>query len=304
MVILAPYQKTLGAQTEETVVERFFASLAITNRTHDFFVDWDKVRHNVQALSAEIALLGSLAGSAQPEANLRLLLRRYPEVARAIPILVAVRDLKFKVLEDVQSVQQYSDYDFSKLTLTQDDVEAIVRFCAKTGISSMLASTQALRDYVLGVEVGTDTNARKNRSGTAMEDLISPVVDQLAREQKGLRVRKQKRFSELAQLDGIPAPRGLEDRRFDIVVLTDTRRFNIEINFYAGGGSKPQEIVDSYINRHRELTQAGWELIWATDGYGWKSGASQMRKAFRDMSYVLNIDFVRRGVLSAILTAR
>jgi len=55
--------------------------------------------------------------------------------------------------------------------------------------------------------------------------------------------------------------------------------------------------VDSYINRKNELQANGWEFIWITDGNVWKRSASQLTKAFREMEYVMNIDFTNRGLL-------
>ncbi|MFQ5874961.1 MAG: type II restriction endonuclease [Dehalococcoidia bacterium] len=302
MTNLRPYQDTLGVREEQELVDLFLDSLAATNRTHDFFVDWVKVRNNAESLKTEIALLGSVAGAEDPATELRSLLHKYPGAVKAIPILIAVRDLKFRVLEDIQEARQYIDYDFSKSQLADSDISVIVSFCIRTGITSLFKSVQALRDYVTGVEVGTDTNARKNRSGSSMERLIYPLLEQLAPEVQGMRVITEKKFSDLESL-GVSTPPGLKDRRFDIVVLTASQRFNIETNFYAGGGSKPQEIVDSYINRKNELARAGWRFVWVTDGHGWRSGANQMRKAFREMDYILNLEWVRRGLLTEVLTA-
>ena len=268
MVVLGPYQKTLGICSEEELVERFLSSLAITNRTHGFFVDWRKVNANVQELKTEIALLGCLAGSTNPEEDLRALLMRYPEVSKAIPILIAIRDLKLTVLEDLEASETYAEYDFSKAKLSSAEIDRIVRFCSKTGITSILTSLQGLRDYVTGVEVGTDTNARKNRSGNSMERLVNASLDELSEKPQNMKVRTQQKFSRLEKSENITVPLSLRDRKFDIAILLDNDRFNVETNFYSGTGSKPQEIVDSYIYRHQELNEAGWKFIWVTDGHG------------------------------------
>ncbi len=89
--------------------------------------------------------------------------------------------------------------------------------------------------------------------------------------------------------------------KFDYAVKTTGGWFNIEVNFYSGQGSKPQEIVDSYINRNNELKQSKWQFIWITDGMGWKSGVNQLSKAFKEMDYVLNISFAKSGMLQEIL---
>ncbi len=302
MAALKPYEETLAIRNENELVDLFLKTLVPTNRTYDFFVDWHKVRSNVERLKIEIALLGSVAGSRNPEEALRKLLVRYPESSKAIPILIAVRQRKFQVLENLETAEGYADFDFSKPELSASEIEHIVGFCTKTGITSLLASLQDLRGYITGVEVGLDTHARKNRSGRSMERLVETFVSRLAKLHPGLEVRTQQKFSALERIKGVAVPDRLRDRRFDMVVTLDGRPFNVETNFYSGTGSKPQEIVDAYINRQQELDEAGWKLIWVIDGYGWRGMENQVRMAFKDVDYVLNLEFVRRGVLSAVLS--
>jgi len=303
MVILDCYSKVLTSKDPESLVEVFLETLAETNRTYDFFVDWQKVHQNVDSLKVELAILSSIVGSTQPEDELRSLLRRYPEATRAIPILVAVREQRFKVLEDVGAAFQYSEFDFRALPLNNEDIEKIVKFCSRTGIPNLLGSIKILHDYVYGVEVGLDSNARKNRSGKAMENLIYPILASLAGERKDVTVVSEKKFSYVEREFGRTVPGGLRDRRFDIVVLAHRWQANIETNFYAGTGSKPQEIVDAYLNRQRELRLANWKFIWITDGFGWSGGANQLRKACLEMDYILNAHFVRQGILKDILNS-
>jgi type II restriction enzyme len=76
---------------------------------------------------------------------------------------------------------------------------------------------------------------------------------------------------------------------------------NIEVNFFSGSGSKPQEIVDSYIERQNELRENGFEFIWITDGIGWREQKNQIEKGFVKIDYLLNLHFVRIGLLEEFL---
>jgi hypothetical protein len=69
---------------------------------------------------------------------------------------------------------------------------------------------------------------------------------------------------------------------------------NIETNYFSGAGSKPEEIVDSYINRRNELVKNDWSFIWITDGDVWRSSENQILKAFGNLDYVFNIEFYER----------
>jgi type II restriction enzyme len=166
---------------------------------------------------------------------------------------------------------------------------------------NFLKTVTNLKDYLTGVEVGLDTHARKNRSGSAMELAVLPLMQTLVESNKGLSLLFQKQFKDVEKSWGLSVPTTLRERRFDYVIKKDKTLINIEVNFFAGGGSKPQEIVDSYINRQNELYAEGWKFIWITDGRGWKAGKNQIQRAIKEIDYVLNLDFVRRGLLEHII---
>jgi len=57
------------------------------------------------------------------------------------------------------------DIDFSSRDTSTERVNQLVTFAEKTGLLTLLSSVTQPQDYLLGVEVGLDSNARKNRSG-------------------------------------------------------------------------------------------------------------------------------------------
>jgi len=130
-----------------------------------------------------------------------------------------------------------------------------------------------------------------------MESLIAPILKRI----KGITIYSQTSFEKVAAANKISIDPGLSSRKFDYVVKKGDKYFNIEVNYYSGQGSKPQEIVDSYINRNHELKKSGWGFIWITDGVGWKSGINQLSKAFKEMDYVLNVSLAKKGILQDIL---
>ena len=90
---------------------------------------------------------------------------------KAIPILIAKRE-KVVIIKD--AIQDYY-YNFTKMNYS---IEEYAMFMRKTGIYDLLENhlVSNLYDYVTGVEVGMDTNARKNRTGDAMEDLVESYI--------------------------------------------------------------------------------------------------------------------------------
>ena len=70
---------------------------------------------------------------------------------------------------------------------------------------------------------------------------------------------------------------------------------NIEVNFFSGAGSKPEEIIDSYINRQRDLRKNQIEFALITDGQCWNRAENQLRKGFRHLNYLLNFKMLKSG---------
>ena len=304
MAIVQVYRTLLGLSGSDAIAERFLATLLRTNKTHEFFVDWNKVRRNVEAHRFEISVLNAVCGSVQVKADLKEAIARHPEVVGIFPLIIAVRHARLEVLnEDSTGMLAPLDYDFSgSKVLSSEEADKMVYFCCKTGIVDLFESLRltSLRDYLLGVEVGTDTNARKNRSGTWMERQIDRHLSEAARAMPGSEIITQKTFAHVQEM-GHAVPASLLNRRFDIFYNWHKANINIETNYFGGGGSKPQEIVDSYIDRQRQLAASGWRFILITDGMGWDAGANQLRRGILELDFMMNLTFVSSGLLKAAI---
>jgi len=178
MVDMEVYWDTLKIEDSGSVIDEFIKTIVDTNRSYSFFVDWKKVISNAAKYRLEINILNSLLGSGDLKRDLKVLLEKYPEVTQVIPILVAVRDLRLKIIEDFSATDvNIVQFDFTPQgKLSEGEIEKIINFCEKSGIFYLFADKHIknLEDYIFGVEVGMDTNARKNRSGKAMEILLEP----------------------------------------------------------------------------------------------------------------------------------
>lgn len=304
MANLEFYRQQLNISSLEDVCKTLSDTLIKTNHTYDFFVNWSKVAQNRDAFKYEVALLKSLRNSTKPTADLRDLLNRYPEVVKVIPILLACRDGIIKVLNAIQPDIKYRTFDFSKNNYSAKEIDGIVEFTEKTGLLDMLCQMESATDYLLGVEVGLDTNARKNRSGLFLEKMAREVMIDLESRYPDIKWLEQKNFKYVEAELGISAPPALRDRKFDHVIVSKGKATNIEVNFYGGTGSKPGEIVSSYINRGEVLSSKGWKFVWLTDGEGWKSMQNSLRVGVEYIDYVLNAYLLREGLLEKIILAQ
>lgn len=294
----------LGTLTEDSVRQAFLASLIDSNRDTSFFVDWKKVRQNVESQRRALEKLTVVRGNRSPLEELQRILVDSPEVARVIPLLVAWRAKTGKVLrESPTGVLRSESFDFSGLRhLSDTEARAMADFAKASGGLQVLEETSDLGAYLLGIEAGMDTNARKNRSGKFMEAHVEPHIQRACAINPSWRLFDHKTFADV-QKTGLKVPAGLLEREFDYAIVGPEKPLSIEVNYYEKEGSKPQEIVDSYIQRSHELKAAGWEFVWITEGPCWKGDTPQIRKAFPVLSAILNLDFCRRGVLDQVLGA-
>ncbi len=295
------YKKHLNLSSIDEICKALSDTLIETNYTYDFFVNWDKVNKNRDAFKYEVALLKSLKNSSNPVNDFCDLLTEYPEVIKVIPILLACRDGIIKVLNSIETGLQYKSFNFSKRSYDAKEINDIGHFTKKTGLLDMLCKMDSATDYLLGVEVGLDTNARKNRSGLFLEKMVTETLKELSDRNPDLVFVEQKSFGYVENKYNVRIPPTLKDRKFDYAVINKGKATNIEVNFYSGTGSKPSEIVSSYTDRNRVLTSAGWKFVWLTDGMGWKKMQRPLHVGVDNMDYVINSKLLREGLLEKII---
>jgi len=301
MADISFYKQHLNVSTVDEICKALSDTLIQTNYTYDFFVNWTKVTKNRDAFKYEVALLKSLKNSTNPVSDLRDLLTKYPEVVKVIPILLACRDGLIKVLNSLETDLQYKTFDFSKSNYNATDISDITHFAKNTGLLEILCKMDSTTDYLLGVEVGLDTNARKNRSGLFLETMVTETLSELSSRNPSLLFVEQKSFGYVEDKYSVRIPSTLRDRKFDYAVINDGKATNIEVNFYSGTGSKPSEIISSYINRGEVLSSAGWKFVWLTDGMGWRKMRNPLRVGVENMNFVINAYLLRKGLLESIL---
>jgi len=297
------YKKYLNLSTVDEICKALSDTLIETNYTYDFFVSWSKVTKNRDAFKYELALLKSLKNCSNPVSDFRDLLNQYPEVIKVIPILLACRDGILKVLNSIETGFKHKTFDFSKKMYDNQEIDDIVKFTKNTGLLDILCQMDSATDYLLGVEVGLDTNARKNRSGLFLEKMATETLKELSARNPELVFIGQKSFRYVEDKYHVKIPPTLRDRKFDYAVINKGKATNIEVNFYSGTGSKPSEIISSYINRGEVLSSAGWKFVWLTDGQGWKKMQRPFHIGVENIDYVINAHLLRKGVLEEIINA-
>lgn len=263
---------------------------------YTYYVDFEKIYKNVDKVKVELNILNSLIGSKNIEEEFQNILIKYPETLECIPLLLAVRSREIFVKDEINEYL----FKFDKMVYSMKDY---IRFMKESGLFDLLQNhiINNLYDYVLGIEVGLDSNGRKNRGGHLMENLVESYIikagykkDVNYFKEMYLKDIEKKWNLDLSEMSG----NNTSTKRFDFVIKTDNQVYVIETNFYSAGGSKLNETARSYKMLAQESKKVdGVTFIWFTDGTGWNSARKNLEETFNELETMYNIDDLENGIL-------
>lgn len=266
---------------------------------YTYYVDFKKIYKNVDKVKVELNILNSLIGSKNIEEEFQNILVKYPETLECIPLLLAVRSREIFVKDEINEYL----FKFDKMVYSMKDY---IKFMKESGLFDLLQNhiINNLYDYVLGIEVGLDSNGRKNRGGHLMENLVESYIikagykkDVNYFKEMYLKDIEKKWNLDLSEMSG----HNTSTKRFDFVIKTDKQVYVIETNFYSGGGSKLNETARSYKMLAQESKKVeSVTFIWFTDGTGWNSARKNLEETFNELETLYNIDDLENGILEKL----
>lgn len=272
---------------------------------YGYYIDFEKVHRNVDNIKVELNILNSLIGSKNIEVDFENLMRKYPEVLKCIPLLLAVRANEIYCQDE--NGGHLFQFDFGKYPPNSHvHYERYKYFMRETGLFDLLENhiVNNLVDYATGVETGLDSNGRKNRGGHLMEDLVESFI-QKAGFVKGVNYFKEMYIHQITDKWNIDlsaiSNQGKMEKRFDFVVKTPNMIYGIETNFYGSGGSKLNETARSYKTLAWETEEIdGFTFVWFTDGKGWTSARYNLEETFDVMEHIYNINDMENGIITEV----
>lgn len=278
--------------------EDWFKTFTNSICTYDYYVDFEKVYRNVQKYKIELNILNSLIGSENIRDDFLSVLKRYPEVLNCIPLLLAIRINTRKKEVFATDFEKEINYRFDNL---EQSPEEYFYFMEKTGLVDMIENKKIknLYDYAIGIEVGLDSNARKNRGGHLMENLVESYIKKI----DNIKYHKELKSTDLEKLYNIDLSNitnsGKNIKRLDFVIESNDKIYGVETNFYNSSGSKLNETARSYkyIAENSKDIQ-NFEFVWITDGQGWKSVKNNLSETYEIMDYIFNINDLKNGALN------
>jgi type II restriction enzyme len=270
----------------------------------DYFVNWGKVLGNVRELEIDLNTLNYLVGKPDVDNEFAALLEKQPQLVRVLPILLATREKTFDILLNASCGHlQYKNFTIKpKTALSKDEIADICEFANKTGLLSLFRDKviRSVPDYVLGVEVGLDSNGRKNRGGTTMETLVGEFIKGVCDTNQYQFIR-QATAAEIGHRWGIKVQVDKSSRRFDFAICKGQALYLVETNFYGGGGSKLKATAGEYKSLFDFLAMQKIHFIWITDGLGWKKTMRPLEETFNHIDYTFNLKMVMSGLFAEIL---
>ena len=260
----------------------FLSQLSKTNATLDYFVDFNKVTRNVHKIAIKLNQLNYLIGKENIEEAINELYEENPKVFEVLDILIAVRNKKTKTFNNNGIVVSLEGYFSSP--------KGILEYIHETRLEEVFKNKEItnLVDYVFGIEVGLDTNARKNRGGKNMSKAVSLFFDR-----GGIFYKTEVNSTLFLDIESL----GVDVKRFDFVIKTKKKTYLIETNFYNTGGSKPNEVARAYSEVAPKINQyENYEFVWITDGQGWFKAKNKLEEAFNTIPSIYNLTTLSKFV--------
>ena len=259
-----------------TPFQLFVSQLSETNATLGYFTDFAKIRSNVKKIAIKLNQLNYLIGKTDLKEAIRDLYQENPKVFEILDILIAIRkNKKAKTFNNQGEIVALDSYFYSP--------DKIFEYIQETGLAEVFQNKDVtnLVDYVFGIEVGLDTNARKNRGGDNMANAVALLFNS-----ENLLFESEVSSTLFPEITSL----GVDVKRFDFVIKTRQKTYFIETNYYNSGGSKLNEVARAYSDVAPKINQyPNYEFVWITDGQGWLTAKNKLEAAFNIIPCVYNL---------------
>lgn len=254
----------------------FISQLTETNATLDYFTDFTKIKSNVNRIAIKLNQLNYLIGAPNLNAAVKEIFDENPKAFEVLDILIAIRkNRNAKTFNNKGNIVMIDSYFATPASICE--------YIEETGLGEIFRNKDVknLVDYVFGIEVGLDTNARKNRGGENMSKAVSLFFDKA-------NVKYKKEVSNTIYPEIVSL--GADVKRFDFVIKTKKKTYLIEANYYNSGGSKLNETARSYSDVAPKINQYdNFEFVWITDGQGWLSAKNKLEEAYNIIPSLYNL---------------
>lgn len=178
----------------------------------------------------------------------------------------------------------------------EDVAEGAARLLLALGLKRVL-ERKHLKDLLMGVQIGLESHRRKNVGGKCFELEVGKTLRRIVQE-------VSERTGIVVEVGGkrkINYGEGLNKKVDFTITVKGQMLFGIETNFYTTPGSKPTEIKRSYGNIRRGFLEVGLDLIWVTDGKGYRGMRRSLRDAYVILPNIYNLHQLRQHLADDLI---
>jgi len=258
--------------SSEAFRDEFLATLMHGVIPRRGFINWQAIARKVAANRNSLLFFSDLPSSRErfiAEFSDALTAHDHPEhILRACFELLGHTDGERYVSAEDNIV--YADYRDGVDEATARDLATLF---ADLGTGEILF--RELEDYFIGVQVGLESQRRKNIGGKAYVDLVRPILGEALAflRQNGVPCDLYEEF-------GVVYADGKTRKKVDFCFKSGPRLVGVEVNFYTVSGSKPAEVKRSYGQAIEQCQRVNAQLAWITDGVGYEGMRNSLKEAF------------------------
>lgn len=266
-------------------INDFLNTLEKTNIELNDLIDVNKIIEIIDEMQIKLNTLNYIITSNQSKLNYRIekLFISQPEVFSILPYLAAISKDKIKKNNFVFRLEN----EIYKLNEFLNSPKSIISFLELTGLTKLILEGKIKNfvDFLTGIEVGLDTNARKNRVGLKNEKEIDQIITDAFSKYQYISIDRQLILEEFKNQDF------LKNKKIDFIITNhlNNKKVIIETSYYNSSGSKIIETAKSFENINKIIKEIqNYYFLWIADGIGINSSGSFIVKNSQKFDFVKN----------------
>lgn len=268
-------------------INKFISELNELPINWEYFVDFNKT-FRIDDYSTSVNLLNTLLSFDEKDIESELLniINKDFNVVYILFMLLAIRTERIKNLNF-----QFDGYLKKFNSINELNDKDILYIFNKTGLKDFFLSKSIsnLSDYLKGIEVGLDTNGRKNRNGKSMEENCYKIIKEFCIKNSFTYIKNKKLSS--INLNKV----------FDFILYKDNIVIAIEVNSYNSSGSKLISISKEYTELNKILKDNDIIFVWVTNGLGWASNKNMLKDNIVNIEHFVNYKMLSDDYLNTFL---
>ena len=266
-------------------INNFLKTLEETNIELNDLIDIEKIIKIIDELQIKLNTLNYIISSNQIELNKKIekLFISQPEVFLVLPYLVAISKDKikkniflFRINNEIQNLSNFLN-----------SPKSIISFLELSGLSRLILDGKIKNfvDFLTGIEVGLDKNARKNRIGFKNEKEIDNIITNAFSKYQYISIYRQLILEEFKNKIF------LKNKKIDFVLTNhlNNKKVIIETSYYNSSGSKIIETAKSFEKLNQIISEIqNYYFLWIADGTGINLTSSFITKNSEQFNFISN----------------